>query len=371
MPLTPQRKRLLFIAICISGLFLFLEAGARVFWSMRGVPFFTAQRRLYRSFYPGVAELERDADTFDDDCFDLLLLGGSVLHSDYGDIAQLLRERLIRQTHGCVRVHNLSEPAHTSLDSVYKYEHLGALDFDVVVVYHGINEVRANNCTAEQFAADYSHLSWYKLINDYEARANSRWFVAPYTLKFVTLKVLARMGWGGFLPTHEPTPDSMQLGCDVKTAASFRANMEKIVRLAGQRDQPVVLMTFAYYRPDNYTQEAFASRELDYTAHTFGTELWGRGDCVVKALEAHNAAIQAVVSASQGGTNVDQAESESNGVNVVDHAQSQSYGVLLVDQAQGLPREGLYFNDICHLTHEGCERFVENLLPVLLALRKY
>ena len=183
-------RRVCFLAVYVLFLLLLAELGARAFWVSRGVPFFTAQRRIYRSFYPGVAGVERAAerDADGEDTFDVLLLGGSVLNPRYGDIEHVLRERLTRAMGRPIKVHNLAEPGHTSLDSYYKYKHLAAVDFDIVLVYHGINELRANNCPTDMFRDDYSHFSWYKLINDYERRADRRWFVLPYTVKFVILK---------------------------------------------------------------------------------------------------------------------------------------------------------------------------------------
>lgn len=331
------RRRPVFVALYVLFLLLLAEGGARGFWRARGVPFWTAHKHIYQSFYPGVASLERIDFDADEDCFDILLLGGSVLHCDYGDIAHVLRERLIRETHACVNVHNLAEPAHTTLDSLYKYKHLAGKAFDLVVVYQGINEVRANNTPAAMFREDYSHFSWYKLLNDFEARTDARWFALPYTIEFVALKGAGRMGLGGFLPTHEPRPESMEHGCEVKTTGTFRRNLEGVLDLARVKGEAVLLMTFAYHLPADYTREAFDVRSLDYSAHAFPVELWGKPECVVKALDAQNLALTSLVENRQE--------------------------VYFVDQNALIPREGLYFNDICHFTHEGSERFVENLLP--------
>ncbi len=322
-----------------------LECGARLVWSARGVPFLSAPRRIYRSFYPGLAVVERQFHEDDSEgCFDILLLGGSALHEDYGDIEHVLRERLIRATRRCVRIHNLAAPAHTTLDSLYKYKHLDGYDFDLVLVYHGINEIRANNCTADQYRDDYSHLSWYRLINDFERHADSRWFALPYTIKFISSKAADRLGWSDTLPTHRPTPESVAYGCEVKTADSFRGNLDSILQLAGERRQPVVLMTFAYHLPDDYTEARFDDRALDYSTHRLSTELWGKPECVVAGLRAHNDAVRSVASRYEG--------------------------ARLVDQEALIGKKGLHFNDICHLTHEGCERFAENVLPVVLPLAK-
>lgn len=342
MVIDRKLKRVVSVLLYALFLLLLVELGSRAFWKARGAPFFTAHRNLDRSFYPQLSQVKRAFSEEDEERLDILILGGSVVHTDYGDIEHVLRERLVRATRRPVRIHNLSAPAHTSLDSYYKYKHLRDHNFDLVIVYHGINDIRANNCPASAFREDYGHLSWYRLINDYERRADTRWLIFPYTVKFVALKAAGRLGWSGFLPTHEPDAESMEYGCDVKTRASLRANLEGILELAARKNEPVLLMSFAFHMPEDYTRERFENLELDYTAHTFPAELWGKAECVVAGISAHNEAIEDLAG------RYDQ--------------------VLHVDQRKLIPREGRFFNDICHLTHEGCERFVDNLLDVILVL---
>lgn len=335
-------KRIIFLTIYALFLLFLGECGARAFWFSRGVPFFTAQRQIHRSLYPGVPAIQRAVrrDESTEDTFDVLLLGGSVLSPRYGDVEHVLRERLARALDQPVNVYNLGEPAHTSLDSYYKYEHLAAIDFDVVLVYHGINELRANNCPPDVFKADYSHFSWYSLINAYERRADARWFVLPYTVRFVVVKAAGRLGWSGFLPTHEPDPDAFAFGCNVKTAASLQRNLTGLLHTAVSRNHRVILMSFAHYLPDDYTDERFEARLLDYTVHTHPVTLWGSPECVRKGLDVHNMQIKNLAETSKT--------------------------VRFVDQDRLIPESARFFNDVCHLTHEGCERFVENLMEVIL-----
>ena len=121
---TRRLKRASFFIFYAIFLLLVAEVSARAFWKTRGVPFFAAHRSIQWSFYPALLGLERNPSVDEEDCFDVLMLGGSVLNTDYGDIEHGLRERLARATRACVRIYNLSAPAHTSLDSYYKYRHL-------------------------------------------------------------------------------------------------------------------------------------------------------------------------------------------------------------------------------------------------------
>ncbi len=343
MALSQKKRRIVFLALYVVFLAALMELAARGFWRARGVPFFTAHRNVHLSFYPRLSAVQRQRAADEEPCLNVLLLGASVLHPNYGDIEHVLRERLVRQTRGCVRIHNLAEPAHTSLDSRYKYEHLRDVPFDLVLVYDGINDLRANNCPNDVFREDYAHFSWYKLLNDYEAKATSRWIIFPYTLEFGFLKAVDRMGFSPYLPTHEPAPESLEWGCEVKTAAPFERNLNAILDLAQRKGEPVVLMTFAFYIPEDYSPARFEARQLDYTSHMFPAELWGRPDCLRKGLDVQNDAVTRMA---------------------LSHP-----GTLFVDQARLVPQEGKYFNDVCHLTHEGCERFVENLLPAIAIVR--
>ena len=342
MAIHPKLKRIITWAVYTLFLLMLAEGGARFFWTVRGASFLSAHRTIHRSFYPRLAHVERLLADRKTSHLNVLLLGGSVLHSDYGNVEHLLRERLSRATKRHVRIHNLAEPGHTSLDSLYKYRRLETHPFDLVIVYHGINEMRANNCPATLFREDYSHLSWYRLINDWERRANDRRLAAPYTIKFVALKLADRLGWSGTLPTHRPDADSLVYGCEVKTAGPFQANLKGILTLAEVKQDPVLLMTFADYFPANYTEEAFAARRLDYTSHAFPVELWGKPECTGAVLAAHNEAVVELA--------------------------GEHDSVGFVDQQRLVPKDGLYFNDLCHLTHEGCERFVENLMKTALEL---
>lgn len=333
------RTRWVFRAVLVVLLLGVGECGSRALWLMRGVPVVGQGANLHLSFYPEVGAVRRAAASAPEGSFRVLLLGGSVLNNDYGNIEHVLRERLSRRLGRHVVVMNLAQPAHTSLDSAIKYSHLSDVPFDLVLFYHGINELRANNCPADVFREDYGHFAWYRLIRAAERGREHRFLLLPYTLRFVTSKVLDRLGAGGGIPLHEPAEEMLAFGCEVKTAESFRANVERIGGYAEKKGERLVLMTFASLVPEDYSRDKFDADELAYTSHSFPIELWGSAECVVKGLAAHNAALRA--------------------------AAAERPGALLVDQAGAFPADRALFNDVCHFTHEGCARFVENLLGAL------
>src|SRR5262249_13348059 len=135
----------------------------------------------------------------------------------------------------------------------------------------------------------------------------------------------------------------LEEGGDIKTDRTLRQNLLEIVTCAANRGDLVVLATFAYYVPPNYTRERLEDCSLDYGFHSArqscAAELWGKPRHVVAALEVQNAAIRSLAA---------------------DHPE-----VLFVDEQHLLPATGRMFIDPCHLTDAGCRQFVENLRPVV------
>jgi hypothetical protein len=235
-----------------------------------------------------------------------------------------------------VRVFNLADAGHTSRDSWLKYVAVGEARFDLVVFYHGINETRANNVPPELFRDDYSHYAWYAMVNSLSRYHGSARLSLPLTGQFV--RMLARPN-DGYVPMHEPREEALQYGADIRSARAFGQNLSSIIDLAHQRNDPVMLMTFAMHVPDDYSQDLFSEMRLDYALHSQSMELWGKPENVVAGVDAHN--------------------------RVVREMTARDETLLFVDQAVLMPRTARYFNDPCHLTAEGAVRFVENLLAGL------
>ena len=157
--------KLMFVFYCL----VLLEIGSRVYWVVkRDVPFFGGRQDVYNVFY----EELRESGVWEarmgpaDGHFDVLLLGGSALdrvHRSLGAPNNVIQDRLEPIVGEPVRVFNLAAPAMTTLDSLKKYRLMGDYDrhFDLVVIYHGINDVRMNNAPAKMFRDDYSHLAYY------------------------------------------------------------------------------------------------------------------------------------------------------------------------------------------------------------------
>ena len=99
-------------------------------------------------------------------------------------------------------------------------------------------------------------------------------------------------------------------------------------------------MSFATWVPADYSYQAFRRKQLDYLLHHSPIELWGRREHVLAAVEAHNAVVRRLA--------------------------REHPGVVFVDQARRMPEGGLYYNDPCHFTTLGSQRFAEHLVEALL-----
>ncbi len=328
-------KKILLLSIGLLCALLLLEGVCRTEWSMRSeAPFFSPNRFFY---YPELQALQ-DVQEGEEEDMHVLLLGGSVLHEDWGAIPQALREQMTLATGKEVRVHNLAEPGHTSLDSWYKYRWVAERSYDLVLVYHGINELRLNNCPEDVFRADYGHYSWYRVINRFERHPSWPDLASLYALVYrgtrLHEKVIAPHA---YIPRDRPSEAMVSFGGKVKTAPEFERNLTRLMQLAREGDQAVVLMTFCSYLPEDYTLERFEAGTLDYCLHSCAAEIWGAPEQVAKGLKAHNRVIREL-------------------------GKRFSKEVLFVDQAKHMPKDREHFNDICHLTQRGCSLFVKNLL---------
>ncbi len=315
--------------------------GVKLFWMFRaGVPLDeTAFVRDY--YFPEIrrSRVKEIRPRHSDPSFDVLLLGGSVLEPDWGRVEKFLKEQI--QTELCHRyqIFNFGHYAHTSRDSLLKYREVTGEEFDLVIVYEGINDVRLNCCPRAQFRDDYTHFAWYRSMQKHlVARTMS---TQP--------GVFEQAGLAAEALTFKSDDDTLlEEGRDLKTPGTVRKNLEEIAWTATARGDSLMLLTAAYYIPSDYTLERFRNQALDYRfradGRSCGVELWGRPPYVAAALDAQNEAIRDLAG---------------------EHPEA-----FFVDERQMMPEEGRLFVDPFHFTDEGSRRFVENLWPrVALRIR--
>jgi hypothetical protein len=320
------------------GYFLLLaEVASRAYWRFgKRVPFFKPEEIWY-AFYPEIkwSGVETAAVRGRDETFDVLVLGGSTASPACGTVGTELRAALQSRMARPVRLFNLAAEAKTSRDSRLKYHLLADRHFDLVVVYDGINDTRMNNCPREVFREDYSHCSWYRQVQLFQQHPVS-WFALPYTVRYLGVCLDEATGLHGYIPRHDPPAEWVAHGGDIKTEASFRANLDAILAEARSKGERVLIMTFAYHIPADYSAERFKSHSLDYARHCSAVEIWGTPEQVAAGIDRHNAVIRDLA--------------------------GQHGDVLLVDQQSLMPKSGRYFDDCCHFTAAGCSQFVQNIM---------
>ena len=320
--------RLMRIVLFLVVLIIAGEIGARLFWSIKYNRPFIGKPELLYNYYPELKPLQRLKKIKKMDRLDVLVLGGSVVSKLWGNVTTVLNEELALRTGRITGVVNLARPAHTMRDSYIKYAQIGSCPFDVVVIYHGINDARTNNCPSDIFNADYSHYSWYNDVNRLMDHPEAKYIVLPYTLELLAARIREQAGLRIVLPTAHPPDKWLEHGFDIKSIEPYSRNLERIVDLAKQRNQRILLVTFSFFKPEEYSAEAFRSRSLPYALHSAPLELWGTPDAVAAAVEAHNGIVRTL------------AASDST------H--------LFLDAAKSIPHEKIYYNDACHLTGRGC-----------------
>lgn len=332
----PTKKRYGLFALYILYVLILLELFSRGFLTIRyKASFFDPGDYIY-GFYPELkmnVEALEESDYAD---FRVLVLGGSVISHEFCPIDSILHRRLYNQTTRPIRVYNLASRAHTSLDSYYKYERLKNYRWDLVILYHNINELRANNCPPGKFRDDYSHYAWYHELNTFHAHPEMNVVTFPLSLHLLYNTVRQWMGMVEYLPRHSPKPEMVRFGTDIRSAVPFRHYMSGILDMAREKRDKVLLMTFAYHIPQDYEYEKFKEKQLDYSDHTHPLELWGSPAGVVEGLAVHNEIIR-------------------------DLANEYSETVCFFDQNARLTKGKVNFRDVCHLTLEGGVEFVDNL----------
>lgn len=329
-------------------LLIFVEIGSRAYFSFAwDIPFFRMDKLIWH-FYPELRKLEQDYDQSADK-IKVLVLGGSVVDSEiYCNLEQLLPESF-RHLSGDslkVQVYNLASSGHTTLDSRNKYQEVKHLDFDYIFFYHGINDSRANNIPDKYFDIDYNHFAYYKLVNILNSHPEKRFTVLPFAIHFICSQLQNLIIHKPQVPPFYIVKDEKVLnkqywnfGSEIKTSKSFHRNLSLILNdVSNKADTKLILFTYAHYHPKNYSLKSFERKELDYAEQKWPTEIYGQPDNVVKAIRVHNEVISTFK----------------------DHP-----NVIFCDFNSAIPNNATYFNDICHLTGNGCSIMSDTLAKLI------
>jgi len=318
------------IKILLVNLIVFLilfELGSRSFLSLRRDASFFDPSSVTLFYYPEMKSTLAQPPSAEN--WDILLLGASVLNPAWGKVEKELKE-LLSQFGKNIVIHNLAIPAHTTRDSLIKYRLLRDYKFDKVFVYHGINELRMNNYPLYHYRQDYSHIHWYRTVNLFSLHSELSYIATPFFLKHAWTKITC--------PDNDEQYEDKQHGDNLKTAEAFYDNLSKISELASQKDEDLILATYAFHLPDDYNIDAFESKSLSYNGHRLPVEAWGLPKHVQHGLLVHNDKISQIAAEKK---------------------------LTCVKINKKIVGEATNFDDICHLTSEGSRLFAEILVPHL------
>jgi hypothetical protein len=352
LPRTPGR-RLVFLALYLGFCWGVVWLGVRLFWLVGSAVPFSQRPSAWDHYYPRLrqAGLVEQPAARPDKRFDLLLLGGSVLDPAWGSVGAELERRLESRLPGRWRLANLGQAGFTSRDSLLQYQHLARQRFDLVVVYDGINDTRLNCCPPELFRDDYTHAIWYRQFAEELAGGTP------------SLSRVAVAGVRSALDRNRlgtPEPELLEFAAQPQTPRCLRANLSTLCDLAVERGDPLVLLTFAWHIPPEYTLQKFGDDLLDYAPqgkNRCAAELWGKAEYVAHALRLQNDEIRALAA--------DWHTRSSTAAEKPPQNRPETPPVRLLDMEERLPHTGEIFIDPCHLTERGSAEFVEILWPVV------
>jgi len=278
----------LLMGSCAIALVL-LELGSRAMYAAQlGFPFFYPVEHVV---YPPLYDQFHDDP---DEGVKVLLLGGSVLYFAG-------RENALESAFDApARVYNLAQTAHSSHDSLTKYQYVldRGYEFDYVIFYHGINDVRANNVPPELFSRDYNHYFFYRLTNTvFRERNPVLRLVLNSALVFRIERLVTQLRETRFFGRNLvhiafPREDWLRYGADIKSREVFEKNLLEIARLAQEHGSRLIVPRFASHP---FLAEYAAGRETGKTEEEMVefAEQWGLPRHVAKGIQAHNDVIEA------------------------------------------------------------------------------
>lgn len=336
--------RITFFAL-LSGLTLVLaEVAGRIYLKAEFQTDFNNFDSILWKYYYTIRVIRQERDAAPKDQFSVLLLGGSVLYHKNGQVEEELERQLnLKLGEGNYRIYNAAVPGHSSMDSYLKSQLLQDRHFDLIIFYHGINEVRANNCPTELFKEDYSHYAWYEETQCAVGNLNNAPVsVLPFLMGRIKVRSNQTRHPDDYVPRDHPKEEWLAEGSQLKTPKVFRTNLNHIVDFASRTGAQLLVPSFAYYLDPQYNKEDYLARKLSYNPKAksqFAVETWGLPSNVVAGIDAHNSVIDELW-------------------------ESQDFEFFDMDGA--LPKSGIYFDDICHLSDSGSVKFIELLMPQIL-----
>lgn len=241
---------------------------------------------------------------------------------------------------------NAAAPALTVIDSWYLYHQLSDIEsLEYVFILNGINDARSNNISENEFSEWYRHIQFYDEAYILYRHPEQVLIWTPTLLHLIyqrqkRIDYLPKENFQNF--DNRLRERFLHHGNSIKSAVTYRNSLQRILDQADSFNHKLVIGTFPYYHNSDYNLSSFLNKKLDYSESIFPTELYGRPADVVKSIKAHNEVVRKLA---------------------ISHSKT-----TLIDLEKLIPKQGLYFNDICHLSPAGCEVLYQTLDSVLIQL---
>ncbi len=305
--------------------------------------FFLPENGMLREYYPEIMPVLQTDIKKNGLQKNILILGGSVVSPGYSGLENRLDTMLTPHfPEGTqLRIFNLAVPAHSSLDNVRKYALLKEKQFDLVIYYEAINESRFNNISTKLFREDYSHVRWYRDFSLLLRHPELNFTVIPYALHLIYTRLGDRLHPGSLLELDQVEKQNLQYGDTIKSASSYRRNIETLVSIAASRNDKLLLISYTSYFPEGITLTGEESDMKYFAGCRFASPvtIWGTPDHVRKSIAAHNRQLEEV---------------------------ALSRGVRYLDMKSLFPARQEYFCDVCHFSEEGARLFARTLRDYIL-----
>lgn len=347
-----MKRRFSQILFIIGISLIAVEVISRLYFSMIfGSSFFKPSDSVYH-FYPELRKVSNYS--YDNDRINVLVLGGSVVYDDtvsfpldgdtitsyFCSFPELLPKDKFN-------VLSLSNVGHNSLDSKYKYKFVENCKFDYILVYHGINDTRANNIESNRFDVNYRHIEFYDDIYVLLKHRNIDYYSSIFLFDWIVHSIVKKNKSYidkenvSQLFKFDDEGNFFKHGNNILSESTFRNNYIAILELAIKKDEILILPTYSFYLDSQYTYDKFKNKELDYSQQIFPVELYGLPQNVKKGILKHNSII-------------------------VDLAKTYTSNTVFIDLESQIPKNKMYFDDICHLNSQGCLLFSQLVADAIL-----
>ncbi len=135
--------------------------------------------------------------------------------------------------------------------------------------------------------------------------------------------------------------DKLRYGKQIKTLASYRKNIDKLISIAKSKDEQLLLISYASYFPESVTLTGKESDRRYFSQCTYASpiSIWGDPEDVRKSIDLHNRELEELALARK---------------------------VYYLDMKSQIPADSKYFCDVCHFSEDGSRLYTSIVSDFIL-----